>query len=184
MSAEDFKVGKKLVIDWVPYEITKFEHVKVARWWAVEKLVLVNLITGNSITRTLRESDKVEKANITHANAEFLYQDDEWYNFMNTDNFEQICLDETVVWEKKYFLVEWDKVILMEFEWKPINVDIEPSVTLEVIETPPGERWDTATWGKKPATLSTWLKVQVPLFVKNWDKIKVDTRTYEYLSRA
>ncbi|MDD4530663.1 MAG: elongation factor P, partial [Candidatus Gracilibacteria bacterium] len=81
-------------------------------------------------------------------------------------------------------LSEGDKVILIEFEGKPLSIEVEPSVTLEVMDTPPGERGDTATGGKKPAILSTGLKVQVPLFVKNGDKIKVDTRTYEYLSRA
>lgn len=181
---EDVKVGKKILIDWMPYEVLKAEHLKVAMWKWMEKTTLLNLMTGNTMTKTFREVDKVEVANISHSNAEYLYKDDDGYNFMNTDTFEQAYLNETVIWDKKFFLSEWDKVILIEFEWKPLSIEVEPSVTLEVMDTPPWERWDTATWWKKPAILSTWLKVQVPLFVKNWDKIKVDTRTYEYLSRA
>lgn len=181
---EDVKVWKKLLIDWIPFEVMKSEHLKVAMWKWMEKTVLKNLLTWNTMQKTFREVDKVEFANITVSNAEFLYKDPEWYNFMNIDNYDQISLDDEVIWDMKYFLVEWDKVLLQEFNWNAINVQVEPAVILEVVETPPGEKWDTATGWKKPATLSTWLVVQVPLFMKVWDKIRVDTRTYEYLSRA
>lgn len=181
---DDVKVGKKLLIDGIPYEVMKSEHLKVAMWKWMEKTILKNLLTGNSMQKTFREVDKVELADITNANAEFLYKDGEWYNFMNTDNYDQISLSDEVIWDMKYFLVEWDKVILQEFNGNAINVQVEPAVHLEVIDTPPWEKWDTATWWKKPATLSTWLVVQVPLFLKIWDKVKVDTRTCEYLSRA
>lgn len=181
---EDLKVGKKILIDWVPYEVTKSEHLKVAMGKWMEKTVLVNLLTGNSMTKTFREVDKVEEANITYSNAEYLYADWDWYSFMNTDTFEQVTLQEETVWDKKLFLSEWDKIVMMEFEGNPINIQLEPSVTLEVESTPPWEKWDTATGGKKTAELVTGLKVQVPLFVKNWDKIRVDTRTKEYLGRA
>lgn len=181
---DDVKVGKKLLIDGIPYEVMKSEHLKVAMWKWMEKTVLKNLLTGNTMQKTFREVDKVEFANITNSNAEFLYKDSEWYNFMNLDTYDQISLSDEVIWEMKYFLVEWDKVMLQEFNGNAINVQVEPAVVLEVIETPPGEKWDTATGWKKPATLSTWLVVQVPLFLKAWDKVRVDTRTYEYLSRA
>ena len=181
---DDVKVGKKLLIDWIPFEVMKSEHLKVAMWKWMEKTVLKNMLTWNTMQKTFREVDKVEFADITFSNAEFLYKDGEWYNFMNTDNYEQSSLDAEVIGNNKFFLVEWDKVILNEFNWKPINIQVEPAVTLEVVDTPPGERWDTATGWKKPATLITWLVVQVPLFLKIWDKVRVDTRTNEYLSRA
>lgn len=181
---DDVKVWKKLLIDWIPYEVLKAEHLKVAMWKWMEKTVLKNLLNGTTMQKTFREVDKVEVADITYANAEYLYPDSDGYNFMNTETYETINLDSEVIWDSKFFLSEWDKVVLQEFNGKPINIQVEPAVALEVVETPPGEKWDTATWWKKPATLSTWLVVQVPLFVKTWDKVRVDTRTKEYLSRA
>ncbi len=181
---EDVKTGKKILVDNIPYEVLKFEHVKVAQWKWLQKTSLKNLLTWNIVSKTFREVDKIEEANITYSSAEFLYEDNEWYHFMNTSTYDQISLDKDIIWENKYFLVEQDKVILQEFNWLPINIQLEPVVILEVTETPPWERWDTATWWKKPALLSTGLKVNVPLFIKNWDKIKVDTRTKEYLNRA
>lgn len=181
---DDVKVGKKLLIDGIPYEVMKSEHNKVAQWKWMEKTVLKNLLTGNTVQRTFREVDKVEIANITISNAEYQYSDNDWFNFMNIENYDQIQLSKDVVADMKFFLVEWDRVMIQEFNGNPINVQVEPAVVLEVTETPPGEKWDTATWWRKPATLSTWLVVQVPLFVKPGDKVRVDTRTYEYLSRA
>lgn len=181
---EDVKVGKKLLIDGIPYEVTKSEHLKVAMGKWMEKTILKNLLNWTTMQKTFREVDKVEIADITYANAEYLYADGEGYNFMNTDTYDQISLDSEVIGDNKYFLVEGDRVVLQEFNGKPINVQVEPSVTLEIEDTPPWEKWDTATWGKKPATLTTGLTVQVPLFLKNWDKIRVDTRTQEYLGRA
>lgn len=181
---EDVKVWKKILIEWIPYEVVKSEHLKVAMWKWMEKTVLKNLLTWNTLQRTFREVDKVEVAEITYANAEFLYKDGEWYHFMNLETYEQIALRDETVWDNSLFLTEWDEVVLQIFESTPINIQINPSVVLEVTDTPPWEKWDTATWWKKPATLTTWLVVQVPLFLSIWDKIKVDTRTKEYLGRA
>lgn len=181
---DDVKIWKKLLIDWIPYEVIKSEHLKVAMWKWMEKTILKNLLNWSTQTKTFREVDKVEFAEITYSNVEFLYIDNDWYHFMNLENYDQISLDEKIVSDNKYFLVEWDKVVLQEFNWSAINIQIEPSVVLEITDTPPWEKWDTATWWKKPATLKTWLVVQVPLFLKIWDKIKVDTRTCNYLWRA
>ena len=180
---EDVKVGKKILVDGIPHEVMKMEHVKVAQGKGLERCVLKNLFTGNSVQRTFREVDVVEPADIGYLNTEFQYADSE-FHFMDTDTYEQIDLSKEVVGDAELFLVEGDKVILMTFEGRPINVQLEPSVTLEVTETPPGEKGDTATGGKKPATLSTGLVVQVPLFMKVGDRIKVDTRDHEYLGRA
>lgn len=180
---DDVKIGKKLLIDWIPYEVMKSEHLKVAMWKWMEKTVLKNLLNWTTMQKTFREVDKVEFADITNSNAEFLYMDSEWYNFMNVESYDQISIPASVIWDSKYYLVEWDKVILQEFNGKPINIQLEPAVVLEVVDTPPWEKWDTATGWKKPATLTTGLVVQVPLFLKVWDKVRVDTRTSEYLWR-
>ncbi|MDD2566135.1 MAG: elongation factor P [Candidatus Gracilibacteria bacterium] len=181
---DDVKIGKKLLIDGIPFEVMKSEHLKVAMGKGMEKTILKNLLNGNTMQKTFREVDKIEFADVTNANAEFQYKDSENYNFMNLDTYDQITLNYDVIGEMKYFLVEGDKVLLQVFNGNAINVQVEPAVVLEVIETPPGEKGDTATGGKKPATLSTGLVIQVPLFMKVGDKVRVDTRTYDYLSRA
>lgn len=181
---EDVKVGKKLLIEGVPYEVMKSEHLKVAMGKGMEKTTLKNLLTGNLIPKTFREVDKVEPATIDYARAEYLYKDTAAFYFMNTETYDQLELDAKVIGDNALFLSEGDKVTIQIFQDNPINIQLEPSVTLEVVDTPPGERGDTATGGRKPATLATGLVVQVPLFIKIGDKLRVDTRTREYLSRA
>jgi len=183
-SMDDVKIWKKLLIDGIPFEVIKAEHLKVAMWKWMEKTILKNLLNGTTMQKTFREVDKVEAAEITYANAEFLYRDEEGCNFMNMDNYEQFNLWDEVIQDNKYFLSEWDKVIVQIFNERPINIQVEPAVVLTVLDTPPGEKWDTATGWKKPATLSSGLVVPVPLFVKIWDKLKIDTRTKEYLNRV
>jgi len=104
--------------------------------------------------------------------------------FMNQATFEQVEICKDVLGGVELFLMDWDKVTLQEYNGNPINVNLDPTAILEVQETPPGEKWDTATGGKKPATMTTGLVVQVPLFIKVWDKLKIDTRTRDYQSRA
>lgn len=185
LSWSDLKPGKKIIYEGIPHEITAYEHLKVAMWKWLEKVSMRNLVTWNMLSNmTFREVDKFEEADVSSANYEYLYSDWSEYFFMNKDTYDQVSLTDKVVWDAKLFLTEWDKVVLQEYNWLPINITLEPSVTLEVIDTPPGEKWNTATGWKKPATLSTWLVVQVPLFMAIWDKVKVDTREKSYLWRA
>lgn len=181
---DDVKVWKKLLIDGIPYEVMKSEHLKVAMGKWMEKTVLKNMLTGNTMQKTFREVDKVELADISYTNAEYSYKDQEGFHFMDTQTYEMIDLSSQVVWDAHYYLTPWDEVVLQVFNSQPINIQLEPAVVLEVEDTPPGEKWDTATGWKKPATTITGLQVQVPLFLKIWDKIRVDTRTGEYLWRA
>ncbi|MDP2103893.1 MAG: elongation factor P [Candidatus Gracilibacteria bacterium] len=183
-SMESVKVGKKLLIDGVPYEVMKSEHLKVAMGKGMEKTSLKNLLTGNVVQKTFREVDKIEMADIASSSAEFLYSDDTDYHFMNTETYDQFSLNNAAIGDNKLYLCEGDKVIVQIFNNRPINVNLEATVTLPVVETPPGEKGDTATGGKKPATLLTGLVVQVPLFIKVGDRLRVDTRTGEYLSRV
>lgn len=171
-------------MDWQPYEVTSYSQKVVGRWWSIINIKAKNLITWSNIPKTFSDNDRFEPADISTNSYDYLYNDSINYFFMNQETYEQVSLKlETLDWAE-LFLVEWDKVTLQEFNWVPININLEPVGVLEVIDTPPWEKWDTATWWKKPATLSTWLVVQVPLFIKIWDKLKVDTRTKEYLSRA
>jgi elongation factor P len=185
LSWTDLKPGKKIIYEWVPHEIISHEHLKVAMWKWLEKVTLKNLMTWNNLSNlTFREVDKFEEAEVNSSSYEYLYKSWTDFFFMNTKNYEQVSLNGKIVWDAKLFLTEWDKVILQEFNWNPININLEPSIILEITDTPPWERGNTATWWKKPATLTTWLMIHVPIFLNIWDKVVVDTRTKEYRSRA
>jgi elongation factor P len=103
---------------------------------------------------------------------------------MDTSSFDSYFINADVIGDKKYFLVEWDKTTVMFWDGNPINVQIEASVILEVVDTPPGEKWNSASNNLKPATLNTGLEIKVPLFITQGEKIRVDSRTYDYLGRA
>lgn len=167
-----------------PYEVTSYAQKVMWRGWSIINIKAKNLISGANIPLTLSDKDKFEPAEISTNSYDYLYNDWDNYYFMNRETFEQVSLWKDVLWDDILFLNDWDKVSLQEFGWNPINISLEPSVIMEVIDTPPWEKWDTATGGKKPATMNTWLVIQVPLFVNIWDKLKIDTRNKEYMSRA
>ncbi len=183
-SASDLRPWKKFIMDWDPYECISYSQKVMGRWGSIINIKAKNLLTWATIPKTFSDHDKFEPADITTNSYDYLYNDGENYYFMNQNTFEQVELSKEVLWWAEKYLQDWDKVLLQEFNWTPINVQLEPVAVLEVLDTPPWEKGDTATWWKKPATLSTWLVVQVPLFINIWDKIKVDTRTWEYVSRA
>lgn len=183
-NASDLKMGKKFIMEGSPYEVISYSQKVMGRGGSIINIKARNLLTGANIPKTFSDHDRFPPADITTNNYDYLYNDGENYYFMNQNNYEQVSLLKDALDWSELFLQEWDKVQLQEFNWNPINVHLEPTCTLEVTETPPGEKWDTATWGKKPATLITWLVIQVPLFINVWDKLIIDTRTKEYRSRA
>jgi len=183
-NASDLKIGKKFIMDWAPYEVTSYAQKVMGRWGSIINIKARNLLTGANIPKTFSDHDKFPPADITTNEYDYLYNDGTNYYFMNNSTYEQVELLKDALWGAELFLQDWDKVLLQEYNGQPINVNLEPTCTLEVTETPPGEKGDTATGGKKPATLTTWLVIQVPLFVKVWDKLVIDTRTKEYRSRA
>ena len=180
----DLKVGKKFIMDGTPFEIVSYAQKVMGRGGSIINIKAKNLITGANIPKTFSDKDRFEPADITTNNYDYLYNDWTNYFLMNQETYEQVELSKEALWWAEMFLTDWDKVSLQEFNWTPINVNLEPVSILEVIETPPWEKWDTATGWKKPATLSTWLIIQVPLFINVWDKLKIDTRKKEYMSRA
>jgi len=184
LNASELKVGKRFLMDWEPYEVTNYSQKVVGRWGSIINIKAKNLLTGSNVPKTFSDKDNFEPAEVTTNNYDYLYNDGENYYFMNQNTYEQVSLIKEALDGAEYFLNDGDKVMLQEFNGEPINVNLEPTCILEVVDTPPWEKWDTATGGKKPATMSTWLVVQVPLFINIWDKLKVDTRTREYQSRA
>mgnify|MGYP003996516073 CR=1 FL=1 len=180
----DLKVGKKFIMDDQPYEIMTYAQKVMGRWGSIINIKAKNLLTWANVPKTFSDKDRFAPADITKNEYDYLYNDGENYFFMNNTTFEQVELKKAALDWSELFMQDWDKVILQEFNWSPINISLEPSCILEVTETPPGEKGDTATGWKKPATMNTWLVLQVPLFIKEWDKLVIDTRTKEYRSRA
>ena len=183
-SASDLKIGKKFIMDSCPYECTSYAQKVMGRWGSIINIKAKNLLTGATIPKTFSDHDKFELADITTSNYDYLYSDGQTFFFMNQSTFEQVEIKKEALDWAELFLNDWDKVQLQEFNGNPINVHLDTVAILEVTETPPGEKGDTATGWKKPATMTTWLTIQVPLFIKVWDKLKIDTRTKDYMSRA
>jgi len=179
----ELKVWKRFLMDWEPYEVINYAQKVMGRWWSIINIKAKNLITWANIPKTFSDNNKFEPADIITNNYDYLYNDWENYYFMNQKTYEQVFLKKENLNWAEMFLVEWDKVFLQEFNNIPININLEPTTILEVVDTPPWEKWDTATGWKKPATMSTWLIIQVPLFINIWDKLIIDIRTKEYRSR-
>lgn len=183
-NGNDLKVGKKFIMDDMPFEIMSYAQKVMGRGGSIINIKAKNLLNGGTISKTISDTDKFSPADIAVKSYDYLYNDGTNYMFMSQETFEQVELSKDTLDGAELFLTDWDKVMLQEFNGNPINVQLEPSSELEVTETPPGEKGDTATGWKKPATFTTGLVIQVPLFVNVWDMIKVDTRTKTYISRA
>ena len=183
-NASELKIWKKFLMEWDPYEVISYAQKVVGRWGSIITIKCKNLLSWGTILKTFSDKDNFPPADILTQSYDYLYNDGEVYFFMNRETYEQVELSVARLDGAELFLSEGDKVMLQEFNGIAINIALEPSCILIVEDTPPGEKWDTATGGRKPATCTTGLVVQVPLFVNIWDKIKVDTRTREYLSRA
>ncbi|MCH8518535.1 elongation factor P [Candidatus Gracilibacteria bacterium] len=183
-NASELKVGKKFLMEDTPYEVLTYAQKVVGRGGSIITVKCKNLLSGGIVTKTFSDKDNFPPADIVTQSYDYLYNDGESYFFMNRESYEQVELPLERLDGAELFLTEGDKVMLQEFNGQAINIALEPSCILVVEDTPPGEKGDTATGGRKPATCITGLVVQVPLFVNIGDKIKVDTRTREYQSRA
>ena len=184
ISAGDFKNGITLEIDGNVCQIVEFQHVKPGKGAAFVKAKLKNLRTGAIIEITFNSSVKVELAHIEKRDMQFLYSQGDTYYFMNTETYDQIALTAEQVGDSLKFVKENDIVKVCSYNGSVFSVEPPLFVELEVTETEPGFKGDTATGASKPATVETGAQVNVPLFVNEGDVIKIDTRTGEYLSRV
>jgi elongation factor P len=184
-STNEFKPGLKVTLDGDPCTIMENEFVKPGKGQAFNRVRLRNLLTGRVWERTFKSGESIEGADVTESDMEYLYTDGEFWHFMKTDgSFEQVAADRNAVGEAIDWLKEQDVYIVMVWNGAPISVTPPNFVELEVVETDPGLRGDTATGGTKPAKLSSGAVVKVPLFVEIGDVLRVDTRSGEYVSRA
>lgn len=179
----DLKKGVCIDIDGVPYQVVEYQHIKVARQAGMMNTKLKNLVTGSIVEKTYKSGDKVKPADVGYSKAQFLYKTGDAYEFMNGNTYEQFQMTDDEIGDAKDYLIEGSDVDVQFFGERPIAILLPPSLSFEVIETVPGVKGDNATGGSKPATLNTGMVVQVPLFIKEGEKVKIDTRTGEYLSR-
>ncbi len=184
MEAWKLRTGFKVLLENEPFIVVKYMLRPNSRWSAKMVTKMKNLITGSTIEKTFQSSDNMIEADITTCRAQFLYATGEDYFFMDNDTYEQFDFDTKKLWNMVNFLKDDMEVSIMKFNWTPINIELPPTVIMEVIETEPGVRWDTATWGSKPAKVETGAIITVPLFMNVWDKIVVNTMTKEYKERA
>lgn len=179
----DLKKGVVIELDGAPHQVLESSHIAMARGGAVMRTKLKNLKSGSVFDKSFRSSDKLPAADLGRENMQYLYSDDTGFHFMNQDTYEQITISNGLVGDLGGYLNEGTKAIVMMYEGNPIAIDIGNNVYLEVTQTEPGAKGDTATTALKPAKLETGFEVMVPLFINEGDVIKVDTRSGAYLER-
>ena len=184
VSTNDLKNGMTLRLPEGLFAVVEFQHVKPGKGGAFVRTKLKNARTGAVIERTFRGDEKVEQAIIDKREMQYLYRDGEQYVFMDNSSYDQIHVDPDSLAGAATYLKEGDSAVLQMYGTEIVGVDLPAAVELAITETEPGIQGDRVSGGRKPATVETGLVVQVPLFVNIGDRIKVDTRTGEYITRV
>lgn len=184
ISAGDFRNGITIEYEGTVYQILEFQHVKPGKGAAFVRTKLKNVINGGVVEKTFRPTEKCPQAHIDRKDMQYLYEDGGLYNFMDTETYEQIALNADVVGDTLKFVKENEMVKICSYNGNVFAIEPPLFVELEITETEPGFKGDTATGASKPAIVETGAKVMVPLFVNQGEVIKIDTRTGEYLSRV
>ncbi len=184
VDTSDFRNGLKVEIDGEPYSMIYFQHVKPGKGGAFVRTKLKNLRSGKILDRTFRAGERVEEADIEDRTMQYLYAESDGLVFMDTTSFEQTTIAAKQVGEAKLYLQENAEVSVILYKGNPINIEIPSFVVAAVTRTDPGVKGDTASGATKPATIETGAVVLVPLFIKEGEKIRVDTRTGEYVERV
>ena len=180
----DFRNGFTMDVEGALYSIVEFQHVKPGKGGAFVRTKLKNIATGAVIDRTFRSGDKVEAVRIEKREMQYLYAEGDTYHFMDTETYEQTAILKEVVGSAVDFLMENETAYVLVTDGKSLGVELPNFVELTVTHTDPGVRGDTAQGSSKPATVETGATVSVPLFVEQGDKLKIDTRTGDYVERV
>ena len=183
-STADFRKGLKIEIDGTPFVIVDFLHVKPGKGGAFVRTKIKNLLTGRVLDQTFRSGEKVKRPDLMEREMQYLYREDDNFYMMDNETYEQAIITADQMGEATLFLTENLNVQVLFFNQQPVAVELPTFVELTVAEAEPGVRGDTATGGSKPARLETGAIIQVPLFIDEGERVKVDTRTGEYLERA
>ena len=184
ISAGDFRNGVTLEIEGNVYQILEFQHVKPGKGAAFVRTKLKNIINGGVVEKTFRPTEKFPQARIDRVDMQYLYNDGDLYYFMNNETYDQIAINQETLGDALKFVKENEMVKVCSYNGNVFAVEPPLFVELEITETEPGFKGDTAQGATKPAIVETGAQVNVPLFVEQGDKIKIDTRTGEYLSRV
>ena len=184
ISAGDFRNGMTFEMDGGVYQVIEFQHVKPGKGAAFVRTKYKNVITGSIVERSFNPTDKFEPARIERRDMQYLYNDGDLYYFMDNETFEQLPINASTVGDSLKFVKENDVCKILSFKENVFGIEPPIFVELEVTETEPGFKGDTATGATKPATVETGAQVKVPLFVNVGDRIRIDTRTSEYMERA
>jgi len=183
-TSNDLKNGLVLNIDGQLWTVIEFQHVKPGKGPAFVRTKLKNVLTGKVVDKTFNAGVKVETANVDKRDMSYLYNDGDSYVFMDKDNYDQVTLSATIVGDAINYMLENQDAVVAMYEGNPIYVELPASVVLEVTYTEPGLQGDRSSGGTKPATVETGLQIQVPLFLENGTKVRIDTRTGDYLGRV
>ncbi len=184
VAASDFRNGVTIEFEGGIYTIIEFQHVKPGKGAAFVRTKLKNIKTGGVIEKTFRPTEKVENALIERKDMQYLYSDGDLYHFMDNESYEQIALNKDTLGDALKFVKENETVKILSHNGEVFGVEPPLFVELEITETEPGFKGDTAQGATKPAVVETGATVYVPLFINQGEKIKIDTRTGEYLSRV
>ena len=183
-TASDLRKSLRIKIDNEPYIVTEFNFVKTGKGQALYRCKLKNMLTGSQFERTFRSVDTFESADLQEKKMQYLYKEGEKYCFMDNQTYEQIFLNDEQVGGAKNFLIDNLEVEILMFEDRPLEVSVPNFVDLVVTQAEPWAKGDTVSGATKPVTLQTGYQIQVPTFVEEGEKIRVDTRTGEYLTRV
>lgn len=179
----DFRKGLKIEIDGIPYEILDFQHYKPGKGGAIVRTKLSNILNGRVVDKTFRSGEKVERPDLETRTMQYLYSEGNALIFMDMTSYEQIEIPKENTSGKYEFLVDGQECKVQVYNGNPIDIELPLSLVLEVVYTEVGLKGDTVSNTTKPATLSTGITIQVPLFIDKGDLIKVDTKTREYIGR-
>ena len=182
-STSDFRRGLKIEMDGKPYEIVEFQHVKPGKGGAFVRTKLKHILNGRVVDQTFRSGEKVDKPDIAMQDMQYLYKEGDDFVFMDMESYEQKHIPATQVGEKGGYVKEGETLKVLLYNGELFDMDLPASVVLEVIETEPGVQGDRVTNASKPAKMETGIMVNVPLFIAQGERIKVDTRTGAYISR-
>ncbi|MCR5056764.1 MAG: elongation factor P [Clostridia bacterium] len=184
LTAGDFRNGVTFEMDNGVWQVVEFQHVKPGKGAAFVRTKMKNVITGATVERSFNPTDKFENARVDRRDMQYLYSDDDLYYFMDMETYDQLPINAETVGDKLKFVKENDICKILSFKGNVFGIEPPIFVELEVTETEPGFKGDTATGTVKPATVETGAMVKVPLFINIGDRIRIDTRTEEYMERA
>lgn len=184
LTINDLKIGSVITLDNEPFAVQSSQHVQMGRGGAILRTKLKNLVSRNVLEKTFKAGDKIEEAELVRTRANFLYREEKIFHFMDNESFEQFSLSQEQIGEISHYVKEGSEVEVLNFQNKPVSINLPPKVDLKVTSAPPGTRGNTAQGSvTKPVILETGFQVQVPLFVKAGDTVKINTQTGEYVER-